>query len=96
MENGLQNGLKCILRDVDFKKKFWGTPDPPPTRKGSTPLSYSPPARGLRRSVQAIDFQCPPVINPSGSSPALQNNRQPHSISIIPSLYLEGSIQVYT
>ena len=38
-KNGLQNGLKCILRDIDFKKKSGGgplTPPPPPpqmTRK---------------------------------------------------------------
>ena len=34
MEKGLQNGLKCILRDIDFKKFPGGAPpDPPPMSK---------------------------------------------------------------
>ena len=35
MEKGLQNSLKCILRDIDFKKFPGGAPpDPPPMSKG--------------------------------------------------------------
>ena len=49
MKNGLQNGLKCILRDMDFLK-----------REGVDPPLILSPARGLRRSVQTFGFQCPP------------------------------------
>ena len=31
MEKGLQNGLKCILRDIDFKKFTGGAPPYPPS-----------------------------------------------------------------
>ena len=31
MENWLQNGLKCILRDIDLKKNCGGGPPYPPS-----------------------------------------------------------------
>ena len=43
-----------------FLKFFWGSYPQTPLQREDYPLSYSPPARGLRRSVQAFDFQCPP------------------------------------
>ena len=64
MENGLQNGLKCFLRDKDLKKihgRFFGSPSN--ERGGQPPLILSP-TRGLRRSVQAFDFRCPPPPPP--------------------------------
>ena len=44
MEKRASNGLKCILRDMDFKKFPGGAPpDPPPMSKGFlTPLTAGP------------------------------------------------------
>ena len=66
MEKGLQNGLKCILRDIDFKKFPGGAPPDPPSYEQGLP---HPEAHGLRRSVQVFGLKCPPVNDPSGSSP---------------------------
>ena len=40
MENGLQNGLKCILRDIDFTKF---SAELTPEIMGTSPISYSLP-----------------------------------------------------
>ena len=52
-----------------LKKSRGSSPEPPSNEPPLHPLSYSLPAHGLRRSVQVFDLKCPPVINPSGSSP---------------------------
>ena len=63
MENGLQNGLECVLRYIDFKKNS-------NERGVSTPSHALPRPRGFRRSVQDFGFQCPPPGNDiSGSGP---------------------------
>ena len=36
MENGLQNGLKCILRDIDFKKYPGVVPKTPFNKRGGS------------------------------------------------------------
>ena len=70
MENGLQNDLKCILRDIDFHF-FPGEVQPP--------LSYSFPTCGLRQSVQNFGFQLsatPPLPPPSPAhNPSDINNK---------------------
>ena len=64
MKKGLQNGLKCILKDINFKKK----------KSGETLLSYPPPHSRLAPLASSLRLQVPPpppppVNNPSGSSP---------------------------
>ena len=68
-EKGLQSGLKCILRDKDFKKFPGEIPRPPPMSGG-----FQPPLILRRRSrlaplASSLRLQVPPVNNPSRSSP---------------------------
>ena len=71
-KNGLQNGLKCVLRYIDFEKIFGGGPPDLPDEKGVFP-SHTLPTRGFCHSAQDFGFQCPPPgDNISGSSPDIE------------------------
>ena len=51
MENGLQNGLKCVLRYIDFYKIYAGGPRTPLMRgEFKTPLILSPPPLAAKPS----------------------------------------------
>ena len=74
MKKGLQNGLKCILRDIDLEKNEGAPPEPPPMNGGSSP------SHTLPRSWLA-----PLVNNPSGSSPARGGRTYPMAGQVQPS-----------
>ena len=62
MEKGLQNGLKCILRGKDLKKKFvGGPPDPPSNERGVPPPSHTlPPLTACAARFKPVASSAPP------------------------------------
>ena len=71
MENGLQSGLKCVLKYIDFKQNFQGGgggggpgPPPPQCKGGSIPSHTLPPGVSRMLSVPPP----PPGDNIFGSS----------------------------
>ena len=75
MENGLQNDLKCNLRDIDFN--FFGRRPPiphPQMRAGYNPLPYSPPLVAYITRFKPSAFSAPlPRQQPLSLGPALGN-----------------------
>ena len=75
MEKGLQNGLKGILRDIDFKKKIRGrSPGPPSNERAVPPPLILSPGSRLAPLASSLWLRVPPVNNPSGSSPEKRKN----------------------
>ena len=52
-KNGLQNGLKCLLRDIDFENNLGGGGGLD-LREGVEPSSHTLPGPSLQRSVNVI------------------------------------------
>ena len=74
MEKGLQNGLQCILRDIDFKQKSGEVHPTPSNERGCKTPSHtlSPHLVACAAPFKPLDFSPPPPVNnPSGSSPAV-------------------------
>ena len=78
----LQNGLKYILRDIDYKKIL----DPPP----NPPLSYSPPLTACATRFKPLAWSAPPPPPPPRKQPLLvQPCVEQWPISLLGSFYTE-------